>query len=151
VITPVRAMFGGEQIWLYVARRVSGLSKGYRVQSARSTQGSTRARSLRCQLNQGESMNIKRHSAAFAAFVGLAVTSVAAVADDHVYTDGPVVNVAAIRTEYGKFDQYMKYLDTTWKAEQEAAKSAGNIVSYRVVRVEARGENDADIYLLTLA
>ena len=94
-------------------------------------------------------MNIKRQSAAFAAFVGLAVTSVAAVADDHVYTDGPVVNVAAIRTEYGKCDEYMKYLDTTWKSEQEAAKSAGNIISYRVVRVEARGENDANIYLVT--
>jgi hypothetical protein len=94
-------------------------------------------------------MNIKRHSAAVAAFVGLAVTSVAAVADDHAYIEGPVVNVAAIRTEYGKFDDYMKYLGTTWKAEQEAAKSAGNIISYRVVRVEARGENDADIYLVT--
>lgn len=93
-------------------------------------------------------MNMKRYSAAFAAFLGLAVISVAAVADDHAYTDGPVVNVAAIRTEYGKFDDYIKYLDTTWKAEQEAAKKAGNIISYRVVTVEPRGENDADIYLV---
>src|SRR5579864_2840661 len=93
-------------------------------------------------------MNIKRHGAAFAAVLGLAVTSVAAVADDHAYTDGPVVNVAAIRTEYGKFDDYMKYLDTTWKAEQEAAKRAGDIVSYRVITVEPRGENDPDIYLV---
>src|SRR5246500_1333066 len=103
----------------------------------------------RCHVNQGEFMNIKRQTAACAvAFVGLAVTSVAAVADDHAYTDGPVVNVAAIRTEYGKFDDYMKYLDTTWKAEQEAAKKAGFIISYRVVTVEARGENDPDIYLV---
>ena len=94
-------------------------------------------------------MNIKYKIAACAALVGLAVTSVAAVADDHAYTEGPVVNVAAIRTEYGKFDDYMKYLDTTWKAEQEAAIKAGNIISYRVVTVEARGENDADIYLVT--
>jgi len=94
-------------------------------------------------------MNIKRQTAACAAaFVGLAVTSFAAVADDHVYTEGPVVNVAAIRTEYGKFDDYMKYLDTTWKAEQEAAKKAGYIISYRVVTVEPRGENDPDIYLV---
>ena len=93
-------------------------------------------------------MNIKRHIAAYAAFVGLVVTSAAAVADDHAYTEGPVVNVAAIRTEYGKFDDYMKYLDTIWKAEQEAAKKAGYITSYRVVSVEARGENDPDIYLV---
>jgi hypothetical protein len=93
-------------------------------------------------------MHIKRHIAACAAFVGLVVTSVAAVADDHAYTEGPVVNVAAIRTEFGKFDDYMKYLATTWKAEQEAAKKAGYIISYRVVTVEARGENDPDIYLV---
>jgi len=94
-------------------------------------------------------MSIKRQVAACAAFVGLAVTSVAALADDHAYTEGPVVNVASIRTEYGKFDDYMKYLDTTWKAEQEAAKKAGNIISYRVIVVEARDENDPDIYLVT--
>jgi hypothetical protein len=93
-------------------------------------------------------MNIKYKIAACAAFVGLAATSVAALADDHAYTEGPVVNVAAIRTEYGKFDDYMTYLDTTWKAEQEAAKKAGYITSYRVVTVEARGENDPDIYLV---
>lgn len=93
-------------------------------------------------------MNIKPQIAACAAFVGLAITSVAALADDHAYTEGTVVNVAAIRTEYGKFDDYMKYLDTTWKAEQEAAKKAGYITSYRVITVEARGENDPDIYLV---
>src|ERR1700685_4180303 len=85
---------------------------------------------------------------AMAGVIALACTSVAAIADDHVFTEGPVVNVAALRTEYGKFDDYMKYLDTTWKAEQEAAKKAGYITSYRVITVEARGENDPDIYLV---
>jgi hypothetical protein len=94
-------------------------------------------------------MNIKRQVAICAAFAGLAVTSVAALADDHAYTEGPVVNVAAIRTEYGKFDDYMNYLDTTWKAGQEAAKKAGDITSYRVIVVEPRDENDPDIYLVT--
>jgi hypothetical protein len=93
-------------------------------------------------------MSIKRKVAACAGFVCLAVMSGASLADDHAYTEGPVVNVAAIRTEYGKFDDYMNYLATTWKAEQEAAKKAGYITSYRVVTVEARGENDPDIYLV---
>src|ERR1700686_4250732 len=83
-----------------------------------------------------------------AAAAALALTGAVAVSDDHVFTEGPVVNVASIRTEYGKFDEYMKYLDTTWKAEQEAAKKAGYIISYRVVTVEPRGENDPDIYLV---
>jgi len=93
-------------------------------------------------------MKINRQIALCAPFVGLAITSFAALADDHAYTEGSVVNVAAIRTEYGKFDDYMKYLDTTWKAEQEAAKKAGDIISYSVITVEPRGENDADIYLV---
>ena len=86
--------------------------------------------------------------AAFAACVGLGLTSVAAVADEHPFTEGPVVNVSAIRTEYGRFDDYMKFLATTWKASQEAAKKAGYITGYKVINVEARGENDPDIYLV---
>ena len=81
--------------------------------------------------------------------IGLACTSMTAFADDHAYTEGPVTNVAAIRTENGKFDDYMKYLDTTWKAEQEAAKKAGYIISYKVITVEPRSENDPDLYLVT--
>jgi hypothetical protein len=93
-------------------------------------------------------MAIKNRIAAFAAVLGLALTSVAAVADDHPFTEGAVVNVAAIRTEYGKYDEYLKYLDTTWKAMQEAAKKKGYITSYKVITVEPRGENDPDIYLV---
>ncbi len=92
-------------------------------------------------------MNIKRQLAAAAATVGLAV-SAQVMADDHAFTEGPVVNVAAIRTEDGKFDEYMKFLDTTWKAEQEAGKKMGDVLSYRVITVEPRSPNDPDIYLV---
>lgn len=90
----------------------------------------------------------QRNIVALTGAIGLACSSVAAIADDHAYTDGPVVNVASIRTEYGKFDDYMKFLDTTWKAEQEAAKKAGYIVSYKVITVQPRGDNDPDLYLV---
>jgi hypothetical protein len=93
-------------------------------------------------------MQIKYQVAACAAGIGLALASVGAVADDHPFTEGPVVNVSAIRTEYGKFDDYMKFLDTTWKATQEASKKAGYILSYKVITVEPRGDNDPDIYLV---
>jgi len=93
-------------------------------------------------------MTIKNNLAAFAALLTLTFAG-AAVADEHPFTEGQVVNVAAIRTEYGKFDDYMKYLATTWKATQEAAKKAGYITSYKVITVEPRGENDPDIYLVT--
>jgi hypothetical protein len=94
-------------------------------------------------------MIVKKHWAVVAAaFMGLALTSVAALADDHPFTEGQIVNVSAIRTEYGKFDEYMNFLGTTWKATQEAAKKAGFITGYKVISVEARGENDPDIYLV---
>ncbi|MDP9089697.1 MAG: hypothetical protein M3O26_13280 [Pseudomonadota bacterium] len=93
-------------------------------------------------------MLIKKHLAAIAAFAGFALTSFAAVAEDHPFTEGPVVQVSGIRTEYGKFDDYMKYLGTTWKATQEASKKAGYTTGYKVISVEPRGENDPDIYLV---
>jgi hypothetical protein len=94
-------------------------------------------------------MSIKLRFAACAAIAGFAFSSTAAVADDHGYSEGPVVNIASIRTVDGKFDEYMKWLDTTWKAQQEAAKKAGYIVSYQVLAVEPRGPDDPDLYLLT--
>ena len=87
--------------------------------------------------------------AAYAAFICLGIMSTAALAEDRPYSDGPVVNVAAIRTEYGRFDDYMKFLATSWKQQQEAAKKAGLILDYKVYTVEARGADDADIYLVT--
>ena len=44
-------------------------------------------------------MSIKSQIAACAALLGLACASTAVLADDHAFTDGPVVNVAAVRTE----------------------------------------------------
>jgi hypothetical protein len=90
----------------------------------------------------------RHHFAAVAALFGLVLGSMSAWAEDHPFTEGQVVNVSAVRTEYGKFDDYMKFLDTTWKAYQEAAKKAGYITGYKVINVEPRGENDPDIYLV---
>ena len=71
--------------------------------------------------------------------------STTALADDHAYSQGSVVNVARIRTVDGKYDDYMKWLDTTWKQEQKA----GYILSYQVISVEARGPDEADLLLVT--
>ena len=84
---------------------------------------------------------------AYVAFATLACTSFTALADDHAYSQGAVVNVSRIRTVDGKFDDYMKWLDTTWKQEQEAAKNAGYILSYEVLSVEPREPTDADLLL----
>jgi hypothetical protein len=86
--------------------------------------------------------------AAAAALIALPCASNSAFADDHAYSEGPVVNVAMIRTVDGKFDDYMQWLDTTWKAEQEAAKKAGYIQSYEVLTANPQGPNDPDVLLV---
>jgi hypothetical protein len=89
----------------------------------------------------------KRLAAAFAA-VCLTVFTTTAIAQARPYTEGPIVNVSAIRTAYGMYDEYLKWLAGPWKQEQEAMKKAGLILNYEVLTVEARGENDPDIYLV---
>jgi hypothetical protein len=93
-------------------------------------------------------MSIKHRFAGYAAFCLLACTGVSALADDHSYSEGPVVNVGRIRTVDGHFDDYVKWLSTTWKQEQEAAKKAGYILSYQVMQIEPRGPDDADLLLM---
>ena len=81
----------------------------------------------------------------------LAVTALpgTALADGRDYSDGPVINVASIRTVDGHFDDYMHWLATSYKRQQEAAKKAGLITAYRVIVIEPRGPNDPDILLVT--
>jgi hypothetical protein len=86
---------------------------------------------------------------ALGALLALATLSSVALADGRDWSDGPVINVASIRTVDGHFDDYMHWLATSYKKQQEAAKKAGLISSYRVIVVEARGPNDPDILLVT--
>ena len=72
----------------------------------------------------------------------------AALANGKDYNDGPVVNVSAIRTVDGHFDDYMHWLATAWKKQEEAARKAGLIIDYHVYTAEPRSPNDPDIYLV---
>ena len=92
---------------------------------------------------------LHRRLVAAAALLLLTTLPYLANADGRNYNDGPVINVAAIRTVDGHFDDYMQWLATTWKKQQETAKKAGLISSYRVLLVEPRGPHDPDVYLVT--
>jgi hypothetical protein len=93
-------------------------------------------------------MSIKHRFFSIAAAAVLIGMSVAAIADDHSYTEGPVVNVAKIRTVDGRTNEYLDWLATKWKAQEEAGKKLGQILSYEVARVEPRGPDDPDILLM---
>jgi len=93
-------------------------------------------------------MSSKLKLAACAALLGLTLGSVTAIADDHAYTEGPVVNVAWVRTLDGKFDEYIKWLDAVWKPMQEASIKAGYVLSYKVLTGEPRTADEPDVYLV---
>jgi hypothetical protein len=94
-------------------------------------------------------MKISIRIATYVALTALACTSVTVFADEHSYTEGQVVNVARNRTVDGKFDDDMKCLGTTWKQQQDAAKKAGDLISYEVMTVEPRTPEDPDLFLIT--
>jgi|SRR5271163_3806938 len=89
-----------------------------------------------------------KHRLATSAFFCLAFVGGSALADDHVYSEGPVVNVSRVRTVDGKFEEYMRFLATKWKQEQEAGKKAGDVLSYEVITVEPRTPDDPDLLLV---
>jgi hypothetical protein len=83
------------------------------------------------------------------ALVALATMTGVAYADGRDYNDGPVVQSSYIRTVDGHFDDYMHWLATTYKKQQEAAKAAGLITAYRVLITEPRNAQEPDIILVT--
>jgi hypothetical protein len=86
---------------------------------------------------------------ASAALLALSTLSTTAFADGRDYNDGPVQNVSFIRTIDGHFDDYMHWLATTYKQQQEAAKAAGLITRYQVLVAEPHNAQDPDIILIT--
>jgi hypothetical protein len=71
-----------------------------------------------------------------------------AYADGRSYNDGPVINVSAVRTANGHFDDYMAWLASGWKKQMEAAKKAGLILSYDVLVAEPHNPTEPDVYLV---
>ena len=64
------------------------------------------------------------------------------------FHDGPVWNVTFIKAKPGLGLNYMNWLATEWKTEQEALKKAGFILSYMVIETESHNPNDFDLMLM---
>jgi hypothetical protein len=52
--------------------------------------------------------------------------------DERAYTEGPVTLVTYMRIEYGHFEEYIDWLNSTWKPTMEATKKAGLIIDYKI-------------------
>jgi hypothetical protein len=67
--------------------------------------------------------------------------------DERQYTDGPVTEVDYIQVEYGHFEEYVDWLNSTWKPTMEATKKAGLIIDYKVFRATPKSPDQPNIYL----
>ena len=65
------------------------------------------------------------------------------------YRNGSVWNIAYIRIKPGMDTAYLNYLAGPWKANQEAAKKEGLILSYKVIAAEGHSPNEWNIMLMT--
>ena len=74
-------------------------------------------------------------------------TSVSRAQEDHAYTQGPVVIVSFVRTEPGMFEEYMRYLSSTYKHLMDEFKKEGIITDYSVYQSLPRDAKDADVIL----
>jgi len=65
------------------------------------------------------------------------------------YRNGSVWDVGFIRVKPGMNNAYLSYLAGDWKREQEALKSAGIILSYKVLQTEPHNPGDFTLMLMT--
>lgn len=65
------------------------------------------------------------------------------------FHSGSVWNIAFIRMKPGMETAYLNYLAGPWKANQEAMKKEGIILSYKVLTVEGHSPNEWNVMLMT--
>src|SRR5580692_5120788 len=65
--------------------------------------------------------------------------------DERAYTEGPVTDVAYIRVEYGHFEEYIDWLNSTWKPTMEATKKAGLIIDYKIFAAAPKSPDQPNI------
>ena len=64
------------------------------------------------------------------------------------YNAGPVTEVTYLKIEYGHFDEYVDWLNSTWKPLNEAKKKAGLIIDYRVYTASPRKPEEPNVIFM---
>jgi hypothetical protein len=72
----------------------------------------------------------------------------ASAQDERKYAEGPVTLVQEIGVDYGHFEEYIDWLNSTWKPTMEATKKAGIIIDYKVFSSNPPSPDHPDIVLL---
>ena len=85
-------------------------------------------------------------------FVGaamiVATLATPAMAQESSYKPGTVWNASRIDVLPGQFENYVDYLATTWKKNQELAKAEGIVLDYHVLSVNNARQGEPDLILI---
>ena len=85
-------------------------------------------------------------------FVGAAMIAAAlatpAIAQESNYKRGSVWEASRIDVLPGQFENYMDYLATTWKKNQEMAKAEGIVLDYHVLATNNARAGEPDLVLI---
>jgi hypothetical protein len=71
-----------------------------------------------------------------------------ALAQQRPYSEGPVTVVSSVKTVDGQFENYMDFLNHTWRRVMEESKTAGLVSDYHVYSAQAHNPNEPDLYLV---
>ena len=85
----------------------------------------------------------------FLLLVSALVLSIPAKAQAGVtYNEGPVTAVTYLKIEYGHFDEYVDWLNSTWKPLNEAKKKAGFIIDYKVFAARPKTPDEPNVIFM---
>ena len=74
--------------------------------------------------------------------------SIAKAQVGQTYEEGQVTAVTYLKIEYGRLDDYVKWLTSTWKPTMEAKKKAGLIVDYKVFSARPKSPDEPNVILM---
>ena len=64
------------------------------------------------------------------------------------YNEGPVTAVTYLKIEYGHFDEYVEWLNSTWKPLNEAKKKKGLITDYKVFSARSKAPEEPNVIFM---
>ena len=80
---------------------------------------------------------------------GMMLSAAPAFAQESSYKLGPLWDASRIDVEDGQFENYMDFLNTTYRDNQSFAKSQGWILDYYILNSVNARDGEPDIILLT--
>ena len=77
----------------------------------------------------------------------LCIVPALALAEERTYSPGPVTAVTYVKIKAGMFDEYMKHLGGSYRAQMNELKKAGLVTDYKIYTMPARNPSEPDMIL----